>query len=261
MSTEQQPEPAPAQPVSHNPLTDPALARQEVPEVLDFLKENGMSVLIGVGLAVVVFVGFSAFRNYRQSQETAASSQLFNSRGVEQFQQVVDQYPKTVVAPLAQLTLAGAYYDQGQFEMAQDAFGTFIKNYPDHDLKLAAELGNLQCLEALGRFDEALAGYGTFAETHKGRYLESAAVFGKGRCLEQLGQLAEARAVYEDFLLADPKGRWAGRAEFALQFVDKQIRAKAKGIPAEAAPSAAAQVPFSLPQAAPMAAPALPSQP
>lgn len=254
MSTEPQPESAPAQPVSHNPLTDPALARQEVPEVLDFIKENGMSVLIGVGLAVVVFVGFSAFRNYRQSQETTASSQLFNARGVEQFQQVVDQYPKTAVAPLAQLTLAGAYYDQGQFEMAQSAFGTFIQNYPEHDLKLAAELGSLQCKEALGQLDEALAGYQAFAETHKGRYLEAAAVFGQGRCLEQLGKLAEARAVYEDFLLADPKGRWAGRAEFALQFVDKQIRAKAKGLSAEATP--AAQVPFSLPSAAPVAAPA-----
>ena len=259
MSTEQQPSNTPEKPVGHNPLNDPALERMEVPEVLDFLKENGMSILIGVGLAVVVFVGFSTYRNYRKSQEVTASAQLFNAQATEQIQQVVAQYPKTAVAPLAQLTLAGSYFDQGQFEMAQNAFATFIQQYPGHDLTLNAELGQLQCLEALGRYDEALDGYGRFIEANKGRYLEAAAVFGKGRCLEQLGRLPEARALYEDLLLADPKGRWAGRAEFSMQFVDKQMRAKEKGLPLEAAP-AAANVPLNLPMLTPEAV-APPAQP
>lgn len=239
MSTEQTPAPAEQKPVSQNPLTDPALERAEVPEVLDFLKENGMSILIGVGLAVVVFVGFSAFRNFKKSQETAASSLLFNSQGAEQFQQVVDQYPKTAVAPLAQLTLASEYFDQGQFEMAQAAFATFVQKYPEHNLKPAADLGQVQCLEALGRLDEALDGYNRFIEANKGRYLEAVALFGKGRCLELLERLDEARAVYEDLLLAEPKGRWSGRAEYALQYVDKLARAKQRGISPEATPAPA----------------------
>ncbi len=250
MSTEQQPDPIVAKPISHNPLTDPAVMKQEVPEVMDFLKENGLSILIGVGLAVAMFVGFSAYRNYRQSQEVTASSQLFNSRAAEQFQMVVDQFPKTAAAPLAQLTLAGEYFDQGQFELALNAFSTFSQKFPEHDMKLAAELGQLQCLEALTRYDEALDGYAKFIESNKGRYLETAAVFGRGRCLEQLGRWKEARATYEDFLLADPKGRWAGRAEYALQFVDKEIRAAAKG-GSTAAPAAPAPIQFTLPAATP----------
>ncbi len=258
MSTEQQPAPAPEKPVHHNPLNDPALERMEVPEVLDFLKANGMSILIGVGLAVVVFVGFSTYRNYRKSQEVTAASLLFSAQGVEQVQQVVNQYGGTVVAPLAQLTLASSYYDQGQYEMAQSAFDTFLQTYPEHDLALAAQLGNLQCLEALGRYEEAGEGYRKFAEAHPGRYLAATAVFGRGRCLEQLGRLAEARAVYEDYLLAHPEGRWSGRAEFSMDYVDKQIRAKESGLPAESAPAAAA-IPFSLPAVTPPAAP--PAQP
>jgi hypothetical protein len=140
----------------------------EVPEVLDFLKENGMSILIGVGLAWSLFVGISAFRNFRKTQESSASSMLFSSQAAEQFQQLVDQYPKTAAAPLAQLSLASEYFDQGQFEMAQNAFATFAQTYPTHSFALAAELGQVQSLEALGRLDEALDGYTKFAEAHKG---------------------------------------------------------------------------------------------
>ena len=253
MSTEQQPATVPEKPVSHNPLTDPALERQEVPEVLDFLRENGMSILVGVGPAVALFVGLSAYRNFKKSQEAAASTLMFNARSADQLQQVVSQYPKTVVAPLAQLTLAADHFDQGQFELAQHAFVTFVQQYPDHPMKLSADLGSLQCLEALGRFDEALTGYSAFLEVNRGRYLEASAVFGKGRCLEQLGRYPEARALYEDYLLADPKGRWAGRLEFALQFVDKQMRAVAKGLAPEA-PAAAAEQPVNLPMMIPAVA-------
>ncbi len=255
MSTEQQPASDAPKPISHNPLNDPALVRQEVPEVMDFLKENGMSILIGVGLAVAVFVGISSYRNYRQSQEITASSQLFNSQAPEQLQQVVEQFPKTSAAPLAQLALAGGYYDQGQFEMAQNAFGAFLQKFPTHSQAIVAELGGAQCLEALGSYEEAVAGYDKFIAAHKGRYLEAAAVFGKGRCLEQLGKRTEARALYEDLLLADPKGRWAGRAEYALQYVDKEIRLAAKGGTAPAAvvaPEAtSAPVELTLPAATP----------
>ena len=102
-------------------------------------------------------------------------------------------------------------------------------------------------------FEQALAGYDAFQQANRGRYLEASAVFGKGRCLELLGRFQEARAVYEDFLLADPKGRWAGRLEFAMQFVDKQMRAVAKGLAPEA-PAAAAEQPVNLPMMIPAVA-------
>lgn len=250
MSTEQPAAPEGQKPVIHNPLNDPALVRQEVPEVMDFLKENGLSILIGVGLAVAVFVGMSSYRNYRKSQEVTASSQLFNSRMPEQFQQVVDQYPKSSAAPLAQLALAGEYFDQGQFELAQHAYATFLQKFPGHEQALTAELGGIQCLEALSRFDEAIAGYDKFIASNKGRYLEAAAIFGKGRCLEQLGRPKEARALYEDLMLSDPKGRWAGRAEYALQYVDKDIRLAQKGGAPAASPASAPPV-VSMPVATP----------
>lgn len=236
MTTEQTPEPKPA-PTTHNPLLDPALAQREVPEVMDFLRENGMSILIGVGLAVIIFLGFSVYRNYRASQEVTAQSQLFNSRAAEQFQAVMDQYPRTAAAPLAHLALAGQYFDEGQYELAQHVFGQFLQKFPEHSLRADAVLGNVQCLESLSRYDEALAGYEQFLGTYSNHYRFALAQFGKARCLEQLGRLEEAKAVYEDFVVNHPDDRWKNRAETSIQFVDKELRARQLGIVPAAEPA------------------------
>lgn len=252
MTTEQTPQttPAPAAPHPHNPLLDPALTTREVPEVLDFMRENGMSILIGVGLAVIIFLGFSVYRNYRKSQEITAQSMLFNSRAAEQFQEVMDKYPKTSSAPLAHLALAGQYFDEGQYELAQHVFGQFLQRFPEHSLKPDAVLGNVLCLEALGRFDEALEGYDRFVKDHPTHYRAALAQFGKGRCLEQLGRLEESKAVYEDFLVNHPDERWTARAETSIQFVEKEIRARKSGaVPAASAPILA---PMNLEAAAPV---------
>lgn len=246
MSTEQPAPDSQTAPKPHNPLLDPALTQREVPEVMDFLRENGMSILIGVGLAVIIFLGFSVYRNYRKSQEVTAQSMLFNSRAAEQFQEVMDKYPKTSAAPLAHLALAGQYFDEGQYELAQHVFGQYLQKYPKHSLRADATLGNVQCLESMGQFDEALEGYQRFLAEHTNHYRVALAEFGKARCLEQLGRLEEARAVYEDFLVNHPDDRWSARAETSIQFVQQAIRARQSG----AAPEAAAQAPITL---APMA--------
>lgn len=239
MSTEQTPETTPAAPESpiRNPLRDARLEAKEVPEVLDFLRENGTSILIGVGLAVVIFLGYSAFRNYRRSQEITASSQLFNSRAAEQFQQLASQYTGTSAAPLAQLALAGQYFDEGQYELAQNAFTEFLQRHPGHAFETTAVLGNVQCLEALERYDEARAGYEAFLKDHPKHYLEVTALLGQGRCLEQLGRLEDARALYEDYQTANPEGRWEGRVDAALRFAEKAMRARDQGAAVSAAPA------------------------
>lgn len=243
MSTEQpvpdsMPQPAPA---SHNPLRDRALEAKEVPEVLDFLRDNGTAMAIGLAIAVVGFLGWSVFRTYRSSQERTASNVLFNSRTPEQFQQVIDQYPKTTAAPLAHLTLASLYYDEGQYEMAQHLYAQFLMKFPEHDMLAAAQLGNIQCQEALNQLEEAADGYARFAQEHPGHYLEPNAIFGRARCLEQLGRLEEAKAVYEDYIVAHPQDRWTARAESALGFIEKEMRARSLP-PSAATPAAAAPV-------------------
>ncbi len=263
MTTEQVPAPAP-KPTGLNPLKLKSLEPKEVPEVLDFLRENGVAILVGAGLAAAVFLGWSLYRNFRSSQEVAASQQLFNAQSPEQVQAVLSQYPKTSSAPLAQLIVAAQAFDQGQYELALNQFAEFQKQHPGHELAANAELGVIQSREAMGQLEQALAEYTAFAAAHPGHYLEPAAVFGRARTLEQLGRHDEALAVYGAFLdaYADDE-RWAGRAEAARSFVQKEMRARARGdAPATSVVAPAALAPaFSFPGMTPEAAPSAPAAP
>jgi predicted negative regulator of RcsB-dependent stress response len=228
MSNETPDQSASEQPASPAPKSpeERALEAHEVPEVMDFLRENGISVLVGIGLAVAVFLGWSAYTNYKKSAESTASDSLFRAQSVEQIQQVINQYSSTRAAPMAYLSLASAQFDAGQYDLANHTFAEFQQKYPDHAFALQAELGQALCKEASGQLNEALGAFELFASAHTNHYLVPLAVFGKARTLEQLGRFPEAKAVYEDFIAASPTNSpWSSRAEAAVLYVDKETRA------------------------------------
>jgi predicted negative regulator of RcsB-dependent stress response len=209
-----------------------AIEQHEVPEVLDFLKENGIAIVVGVLVAVVAFVGYTVFKNSRAAKIDAASTLLANSQSVPQFQEVIANYADTPSAPLAQLSLASAYYDQSQFELARDTFTQFGEKFPNHPMAQVAELGVAQSLEALERYDDAISAYDAFLSKNAGHFMVPTAVFGKARVLESQQKFAEAKSVYELFIAENPESEWLNRAETGLDFVKKQERAAA--VPAAA---------------------------
>ena len=218
-------EPAPKNPIN-KVLDDKALKAKEVPEVTDFIQENGMSLLIGIGLAVALYLGISAYRNYKTSESLNASALLFNAQSAEQLQKVINEHASTPSAPLAYLSLAANYFDAGQFDMAQYQYTQFETKYPEHSLRAMAQLGQANCLEAKGQLNEAVNAFTQFSQTWTNSYLLPLAIFGKARCYEEMGQFDEARTIYEDYIAAHPDSDWAQRAETALLFVDKEKRAK-----------------------------------
>jgi len=203
------------------------LEQHEVPEVLDFLKENGVAIVVGAAIAVGAFVGFSVWKNNKESQQATALTLLANSQTVPQFQEIINNYGDTLAAPMATLSLAAAYYDQGQYDLARHTFIQFQTTYADHDMLPVADLGVAQSFEATGNLSDAIAGYESFLGRYPKHYLAPTAVFGKARALESQGKFDESRAVYEDFIAANPESRWTGRAETGLEFVKKQQRAMA----------------------------------
>jgi outer membrane protein assembly factor BamD (BamD/ComL family) len=151
---------------------------------------------------------------------------------VPQFQEVIANYADTPSAPLAQLSLASAYYDQSQFELARDTFAQFGEKFANHPMAQVAELGVAQSLEALERYDEAISAYDSFLSKNAGHFMVPTAVFGKARVLESHQKFAEAKSVYELFIAENPESEWLNRAETGLDFVKKQERAAA--VPAAA---------------------------
>lgn len=248
--------PVPANTPQPASLKDKLLEIKEAPEVWEFLRENGVSILIGAGIAAAIFLGWSLYRNYQAQQRTAAATQLFAAQNADQVQQVINQYPRTPSAPLAQLILAGQAFDQGQYDYAQSLFNRFLQDHPTHELRDQAAFAVIQCMEAAGRLQEAYDAYAAFAAERPGHYLEPAAQFARARCLEQMGRLEEARAAYEAFRDAQQDERWRGRAESAIAFVNKEIRARARGDSATGTPGQPPALSFpGLSPAAPFLAP------
>ena len=246
MTDEQKPI-EPAAPPEGEPAPEPA-AGSEAQRLFALLKEKGQPVLIGLGLAVAVFVGVGAYRNYRQSLGLRASQALMNASTAQDLERVVSQYGGTPAAPIALLTLASQQFAAGEYAQAKVSYARFRQRFAEHPMNPAAALCEAQCLEAEGDLQAAREAYGAFLRDHPGHFLDPTAVFGDARCLTQLGRFDEARARYEDFIAANPESGWVPMAETAVEFVEKERRAQAR--PARAAASAAPAVSFR-PAAAP----------
>ncbi|MCZ7592035.1 MAG: tetratricopeptide repeat protein [Kiritimatiellae bacterium] len=259
MSTENSPNTSAEKPASHNPLKDRRLEVSEVPEVLGFLRENGVSILVGAGIAAAVFLGWSVYRNQQISGREQASAQIFSAQTAEQVQQVVNEFPKTPAASLGQIMLAGQAFDQGQYEVAHNLFAQFIEQHPQHELRDNAAFAIIQCTEASGQYEEALSDYEEFIAEHPDHYLASSALFGKARCLELLNRFEDAKTVYQSVVSereeTDP---WRVRAESALSILERDMRAVARGEKIQLIPQKAAAFSFpALQQTAPIAAPVI----
>jgi predicted negative regulator of RcsB-dependent stress response len=232
------------------PVSEPTAEQTETHQLLGLFREHGQPVLIGLGLALAIIFGFGAYKNYKKSVTLRASQMLMAARSTEQLQQIANMYSSTPSAPIALLALAGQYFDAGQFDLAQFTYAQFEQKYPEHPMKLSAELGRAHCLEGSGQPEQALTAFEAFAATHTNHFLTPMAELSRARCLTQLGRFEDARAAYEGFIVAHPESGWASLAESALLFVDKEMRNRKKGsvlssnepaaVPAVALPPAAA---------------------
>jgi TolA-binding protein len=223
------------QPVNNTPETPKTGDAQNVKQFNDLLREYGQPILIGVTLAVVVFLGLAVYRNFKQSNEQKASQMLFNARSADELQQIATQYSGTKAAPLALLSAASMAFEASQYESAQRIFTQFQQRYPQHELSPSAELGLAQCLEALGQTAAAEEAFKAFTKAHPNHFLTPMATLGLARCYEQAGKFDEAKAVYEDFIAANPDSPWASQAESGLKFLEQSRKTGPVVLPAAAA--------------------------
>jgi len=206
-------------------LEQKELEQEEVHEVVNVLREYGVSIAIGVGAALLIFLGMAVYRSYRSDQALRAAQALASARSLDQLQQIVNSYGSTPSAPPAMLALASQQYYNGDYALAMNTYAEFETKYPEHMMRPAAELGQAYCMEAEGMLEQARERYNRFAQMHPAHFLAPLAIFGQARCFEQEKQFDEARAIYEDFIAENPDSPWAPQAETALLYVDKDLRA------------------------------------
>ena len=180
--------------------------------------------IVTLAIAAVVVLAVVLYRANISGNEEKASRMLGEARNVQALQALMNQYPKSSAAKIAQLQMAKAQYDNGDFVAARAGYQAFLSKYPQHPMAGIAELGLIHCSEGMGQTEAALAEYTRFAAKNPTHFLAPTAIFGKARCLQTMKRYAEARAVYEDFLAAHPTSDWKNEITEALKQLDREAR-------------------------------------
>jgi len=202
----------------YNPIT--------LEDVLHFLKTNYMVLAVGAAIVVLVAAGLATYFMQQRRNAERASQMLMVAQTPKQWEELLAQYPDAKVAPIALLALASSQYGAGAYDQASATYDKFLGKYPRHDMALVAELGKIQCQEGRGEIEMAFNGYNLFVNMHADHFLAPQALFGKARCLQIMRRYPEAKVIYEDFIAAHPKSEWVPQAEFAMRFLDREMRAQ-----------------------------------
>ncbi len=201
----------------------PHHAHEELTHLKELAEKYGLPAAVGLGLALLVLIGFNWFGNRRASSQTEAMMMLSAAQSPEELQTVATRYASSPAAPLAKLQLCMGYYSTGDYDKAATEYEAFLNEYGDHEFAPGAELGLAHAREAQGKLEEALEGFRRFRRDHTGSFLQPQAQLGEGRCLEQLGRFTEAKQVYEEMLVAHPDSPWSAQLETTLDRVTALI--------------------------------------
>jgi len=195
-------------------------------DILNFLKMNYMALAVGAAIIVLVAAGLTMYFMQQRRNAERASQMLLVAQSPKQWEDLLEQYPDAKVAPVALLAVASSHYGVGAYDQALITYGRFLEKYPRHGMALVAELGKIQCQEGRGETEMAFNGYALFGDMHPDHFLAPQALFGKARCLQIMRRYPEAKVIYEDFIAAHPESEWVPQAEFALRYLDREIRAQ-----------------------------------
>jgi predicted negative regulator of RcsB-dependent stress response len=141
--------------------------RDQVEALRKWWKENGKSIVLGVGLGLAAVLGWRAWQDHQHGQAVAASVRyqhlldLAASGDPRQAavlgEQLVASHPGTLYAALTGLLLARIAADQGDLDAATRHLDAVLAGTALEELAPVARLQKARVLLAQNKLDEALA--------------------------------------------------------------------------------------------------------
>lgn len=214
---------------------------QEIEEKVSALKSIILKGIVGVGAALVIFAGYTAYQSHLSSKNSEAAEVFYQAHQMESQQnkddpnaafdvklvmswdatkldsymkilkKIDEEYSGTPTWALSQIRLGKIYAAQGKFAEAQKAFENVMNAGLNSALfyGIAADaLGVI--LEDAGKKDEALKVFEAASE-NSDNPLRPLALLGKARVLESLGKPG-ADKVYDEVVKQFPETTYSRRA-------------------------------------------------
>jgi outer membrane protein assembly factor BamD (BamD/ComL family) len=159
------------------------------------------------------------------------------------YKKVVDEYPRTPTAPLAQFSLGNAYLQSNDLASAIEAYNRFITTYGSHVALLGLvhqKLGYAYQLK--GDLDQAAKAYSTILEI-PGAMNRDYALFEVARLEENRSKPDEAVKHYQDLMKTYPTSPLTSEAAMRVKVIEAKKTPDPSPVAATPAPSNPSKLP------------------
>ncbi|MFM2317925.1 MAG: hypothetical protein RLZZ215_546 [Pseudomonadota bacterium] len=182
---------------------------EQAEEIKNWWKENGVSVIAGIALAIAALFAWEYWQKYQITQMETASTLYTTTQttadpaiATKNLEQLQSEYAKSPYAALASLDTAKQQAEKGEYEPAIAALRWVIAHSQDPDLKNIASVRLARVLASTGQYDEALS---LASQTYAASY-ESVLEEIKGDIYSAQNKVEDARKAYERAILAAKNG-------------------------------------------------------
>ncbi len=159
------------------------------------------------------------------------------------YKRVVDEYPRTLTAPLAQFSLGNAYLQSNDLASAIEAYNRFISTYGSHVSLLGLvqqKLGYAYLLK--GDLDQAAKAYSTILEI-PGAMNQDYALFELARLEETRSKPDEALKHYQNLMKTFPNSSLTSEAAMRVKVIEAKKTPDPSPAAATSAPSSSSLKP------------------
>lgn len=193
----------------------------ELEGIKEWWHAHGDTITIVILAVLVAVIGFQQYGRWNVRREARAMQAFEAAASADALEQIISENTSRSVTPLARLRLAGVFFRQEKYDLAQSVYEAFLADTPDHELADIARVGLAHALEANHEIEAAVNHFRAFTETRANSFLAPMATIGLGRTLILAGRRDEGKAVLDLFITETAGTRWAGFADEILRSRDR----------------------------------------
>ncbi len=196
-----------------NPFDEPRIVAD--PEELFQSYKN--HILIGAAVIVIAVVGGLGWWISKLNHESDAQAALQQVDSVAGWTTVAGEYANTSAGGFAQLKLAEAHKESGDWPAVEAAFASFLEYHKKSPLAPAAELGYARALEAQQKYEQAQTAYQNIISSPEPHPFMAPAYIGLARTYAATEQPEAAKQTLADMIASTSESAFIGEAEAMLK--------------------------------------------